>query len=253
MPEPEKAILGDEPRQLASYDASVKDAERASSSFVATESDRSETRDYYLSKNYIGSLVAIGLASTAGIGSFSLVAPVLSSINNDIGPDPNIVWVSLAGNLTQAAMLTLCGRLSDIFGRRYFQISGTVLALLGCIVSATANSVNMLIGANAITGVAAATQVSFPYLIAELVPIKHRYLASSYIYTLLIPVSAVAPMVATALVENTLLGWRSSYIIMIAINAAALVCWVFFYFPPSWKELAFMEGTRRQERRASPE
>lgn len=195
-------------------------------------------RRYYLSKNYIGSLTAIGLAGMAGMGGFSLIAPILSYVDADIGPDKNLVWVSLSSNLTQAVMLTLAGRLSDLFGRRYFQIGGTALALVGCIVGASAQNIRSLIGANVLIGVGSATQVSFPYLIAELVPMRRRYIASTYIWTLLIPVSGIASIVATSLTENTAGGWRSCYYFMIAINTAALLCWVLFYYPPTWEELA---------------
>ncbi|KAJ4144924.1 hypothetical protein LMH87_003791 [Akanthomyces muscarius] len=193
---------------------------------------------YFSSVNYIGSLAAIGLAGMAGIGAFSLIAPVLSNINQDIGPDPNYVWISLSNNLTQAVMLTIVGRLSDLLGRRYCQIGGTALALIGCIVGAAATSINMLIGANVLIGLGSSTQVSFPYLIAEIVPIKNRYMASIYIYALLIPVSGVSSIVATALFNNTASTWRSSYFLIIAINAAALACWVLFYHPPSWNDLS---------------
>ena len=198
-------------------------------------------RGYFLSKNYIGSLTAIGLAGMAGIGAFSLIAPILTSVNESIGPDSNIVWVSLASNLTQAIMLTMTGRLSDMFGRRYFQVLGTALALIGCIIGATSQTVNVLIGANVLIGLGSATQVSFPYLISELVPMNYRYFASSYIYTLLIPVSGVAPVVATSLVANGPDGWRSCYYILIAINVLALLCWAAFYHPPSWEDLATKE------------
>lgn len=193
---------------------------------------------YFTSVKYIGSLAAIGLAGMAGIGSFSLIAPVLSHINQDIGPDANYVWISLANNLTQATMLTIVGRLSDLFGRRYCQIGGTALALIGCIVGAAATSISMLIGANVLIGLGSSTQVSFPYLIAELVPMKKRYMASIYIYALLIPVSGVSSIVATALFDNTPTTWRSSYFLIIAINALALICWVLFYYPPTWVDLS---------------
>jgi len=38
-------------------------------------------------------------------------------------------------------MLCLVGRLSDIFGRRWFFILGNFFALIGCIICATAQSV----------------------------------------------------------------------------------------------------------------
>jgi MFS family permease len=51
-------------------------------------------------------------------GSFALIAPLLTVINADIGPDESIVWVPLAYLLTLTVFLVLVGRLTDIFGRR---------------------------------------------------------------------------------------------------------------------------------------
>lgn len=55
-----------------------------------------------------------------GVGGFSLAAPILATTNTDIGPDPNYIWISLVYTLTCAIGQTLIGRLSDLFGRRWF-------------------------------------------------------------------------------------------------------------------------------------
>lgn len=85
----------------------------------------------------------------AGVAPFGLIAPLLAEINADIGPSPDIAWVSYAYNLVLAVMLCLVGRLSDIFGRRWFFICGNCIALIGCIIAALSTSVPMLIGAMA--------------------------------------------------------------------------------------------------------
>lgn len=54
-------------------------------------------------------------------------------------------------------------------------VMGTsVLGLVGCIVGATAKSIDTLIGANLLNGIAAAGQLSFGIVLGELVPNKHR-------------------------------------------------------------------------------
>jgi MFS family permease len=91
-------------------------------------------------------MLATGLSLTCGVAAFGYAAPLLATINADLGPDPLFVWVSLVYNVTLSVGLVLVGRLSDIFGRRYFFIGGQVIAVLGCIVCAKATSVPMLIG-----------------------------------------------------------------------------------------------------------
>lgn len=77
----------------------------------------------------------------SGYVGWSLPANTLQLINADIGPSPNVIWVSLAWTLSLAIGYALIGRMSDIFGRRYFFITTTGLALIGSIVAATANGV----------------------------------------------------------------------------------------------------------------
>lgn len=52
-------------------------------------------KGYYYSPFFLGSFLAIGLGFWAGNSGFAYAAPILTIINADIGPDPNIQWVGL--------------------------------------------------------------------------------------------------------------------------------------------------------------
>lgn len=103
-------------------------------------------KGYYTSRFFLGTYLAVGLSIWAGTGAFGYAAPILSIINDDLGPDPRYLWISLVYNTCLAVFLSPVGRLSDIFGRRYFFIGGSLLAAVGSVVCATANSVLVLIG-----------------------------------------------------------------------------------------------------------
>lgn len=189
---------------------------------------------YYRSFRFIGSMLAVGLGFGAGVGGYSLIAPILSYIDADIGPDNNLVWVALGYTLTSAIGLLLFGRLSDLFGRRWFFIGGSALALVGSIVCATANSIPMLIGGETLLGFAAASQLSYGFTLGELLPIKYRFLGVSYCYLFVIPFSALGPAVAYAFILYTDAGWRWCYYLMIILNALCTICWFFCYYPPTF-------------------
>lgn len=53
--------------------------------------------------------------------------------------------------MVNAISLLIVGRISDKFGRRYFQLGAGALAVIGGIVAATANNMDTLIGANVST------------------------------------------------------------------------------------------------------
>jgi MFS family permease len=91
------------------------------------------------------------------------------------GPDPNIVWVALVWTLTVSVAFVLTRRFSDLFGRRWFFIGSNFIGLVGAVLGGTAKSVNQLIIGNALNGIAAAVQLSFTVVIAELLPNKWRW------------------------------------------------------------------------------
>ncbi|EON97829.1 putative trichothecene efflux pump protein [Phaeoacremonium minimum UCRPA7] len=191
---------------------------------------------YFRSRFFIGSMTGIGLGLMAGVAGFAYAAPILSIINADIGPDPNIVWVALAYTLTSAVTLTIIGRVTDIFGRRWIFVGGAALGVIGSIICAVATNVPMLIAGTTIIGIAAATQLSYYYVMGELVPMKYRLAGNAFCYIFTIPGSGVAPPVAHALLlHSPNVGWRGCYYILIGINGASFLCWFFFYHPPTFR------------------
>lgn len=90
--------------------------------------------------NFIGTVVATCLAQISGYLGWVLPANTLSLIDAAIGPSPNIIWLAVSWTTGFAVAFTLVGRLSDIFGRRWFFIGSSVLAVIGNIIGASAQS-----------------------------------------------------------------------------------------------------------------
>ncbi|KAF2737378.1 MFS general substrate transporter [Polyplosphaeria fusca] len=190
---------------------------------------------YFRSKFFLGTMAGIGLGLMAGVAAYGYAAPILGTINADIGPDPNIVWVALSYTLTSAVTLTIIGRVSDIFGRRWIFVGGAALGIIGSIICATAKNVNTLIGGTTIMGIAAATQLSYFYVMGELVPMKYRLAGNAFCYLFCIPGSGVAPVISTSFIQyQPSVGWRGCYYVLIGINTASFLCWFFFYHPPTF-------------------
>ncbi|KAK3081178.1 hypothetical protein LTS18_009373 [Coniosporium uncinatum] len=203
---------------------------------------------YFYSSFFLGTMAATGLGLAAAVGGFGLAAPNLALINNDIGPDPNIVWVSLVYTLTLAVGLILVGRLSDLFGRRWFFIGSAALALIGCVICATAQNIGSLIGGTTLIGLAASGQQSFAFITGELVPMKHRFAANAVMYVFCLPFGGFGPAVSKAFILYTSAGWRWAYYIMIIINFISGLLFYFFYFPPTF-HMKFQERTVMQQLR----
>ena len=116
-------------------------------------------------------------------------------------------------------------------------IVGSLIGLVGAILGATAHNVNQLIGAEVLIGVAAGFQISFFWVVSEIVPMKWRYLANSGAYAFTIPTNPLAAKIALTISTQTSAGWRGCFYLLIGVNAASTFCWYFFYHPPTFKML----------------
>ncbi|KAF2101751.1 MFS general substrate transporter [Rhizodiscina lignyota] len=189
---------------------------------------------YFRSVYFWGSMFAIGMSLMCGVAGFSYIAPILSFVNEDIGPSPYITWVALTYTLTGSVGLMIVGRLTDIFGRRWFFVIGSALALLGSIVCAVAPNIPAMIAGETIIGLGSSAQLSFVFAVGELVPMRYRILANSYCYLWLIPPNPFGPVVGYAFQYNTRVKWRGVFYLLTGLNALCTASWYFFYHPPTF-------------------
>ncbi|BDD57692.1 hypothetical protein MAP00_003038 [Monascus purpureus] len=119
---------------------------------------------YYRRPLFLGPVTAISFGLMSALAGFAYIAPILTVIN-DVGLNPNIFWLSLVYTLIIAVGLTIIGRVTDAFGRRYVLIAGVMLGVTGSIVSATAHSIDILISGMVFIGAAAhRSPISTPWL-----------------------------------------------------------------------------------------
>ena len=142
-------------------------------------------------------------------------------------------------------MFLIQGRLSDLSGRRWFFIGGSLIALLGVIVSATAPNVNTLIGASVIYGMGEYVQISYSVAIGELVPNKFRPVIMSIIAFSALPFAGFGPVIARRFIVDGL-GWRWIYDLGIFVIATATTLLYFFYHPPTFHMLHERNSKRKQ-------
>ncbi|KAL1801564.1 hypothetical protein ACET3X_001906 [Alternaria dauci] len=119
---------------------------------------------YFLSPRIVGSFLGTGIVVLATYFQFQALAAAVSSVNADIGPSANIALVSTVWTVSQPISLLLFGRLSDRFGRRNFALGSCVLAIVGGIVAATVQSIETLIGAEVIMGIASGVPAAYRLL-----------------------------------------------------------------------------------------
>jgi hypothetical protein len=84
----------------------------------------------------------------------------------------------------------------------------------------------MLIVGTTIMGIAAATQLSYFYVMGELVPMKYRLAGNAFCYLFCIPGSGVAPVISQSFIQYWPgVGWRGCYYVLIGIQTSSFLCW----------------------------
>ena len=200
-------------------------------------------------------MLTITASLLSSTGGFALIAPVLSQIDIALSPpgqpSPAITWLALVYTMGLALGLLLVGRLSDIFGRRWFFIGGTVLGAIGAAVAGTAKTIpgtsylvrvlvltkhiSVAIGGQTLVGLSACTGYSYAFVMGELVPVKWRFLANAVIFAFSLPTAGVGPAVSTAFILHTEAGWRWCYYFLIIANLVPAALYASFYFPPTFR------------------
>ncbi len=196
--------------------------------------DANLLQSYWSSPRLVGSVIGVILLANSLYIGYAMPVNVLSVINADIGPSPNIYLVTMVYTLLAGVLHLVVARLSDILGRRYFLIGGQLFGVIGSIVCAQASNVDMLIGGSVLTGIAGAGGLLYPVLIHELLPNKHRSLGQGAVTLTVLPTLGFAPAIARTMISHTTLGWRWCYWLNVMVSGLSLILFLTCYFPPNF-------------------
>jgi MFS family permease len=211
--------------------------------------DAADLQSYWSSPRLLGSILASFLLANSIYIGYALPVSIISVINADIGPSPNIYLISLVYTLFTGVLHLFFARLSDILGRRYFLVGGQTFGVVGSIICATGNNVNVLIGGSVLAGIGGAAGLLYPVVIHELLPNKHRHWGQAAITLSVLPTLGFGPAIARTMIAQTSVGWRGVYWLNVAVSGASVVLFATCYFPPNF-HMINSELTKWQEVKA---
>uniref|UniRef100_A0A0B7KLS9 Major facilitator superfamily (MFS) profile domain-containing protein n=1 Tax=Bionectria ochroleuca TaxID=29856 RepID=A0A0B7KLS9_BIOOC len=187
-----------------------------------------------LTKEVFLAYVAICAQVDCYIMTIVIPSSMLTYINNDLGPNPNSPWITISWQLGAAVFLSIGGRLSDIFGRRYFIMTGSIICTVGCLVGATAQSIGAMIVSGALFGIGAGFLELAYALVQEMIPNRYRLMAIGGL-DISMAIAFTGPIVAFAIIAYYEIGWRGAYWYMFAFHVVSFLLVVFFYHPPDFR------------------
>src|SRR3984885_2722921 len=157
----------------------------------------------------------------------TIVSVALGNIQSDLHAGvTSLQWVVGAYALTFAGAMLAFGIVGDEFGRKRVMLIGIVIFLGGSVLSATANSVAVLIAGRAVMGFgAAACEPGTLSMIRHLYTTHRTRTRALGVWTAVSGLAlAMGPVLGGALIgEGNPGGWRSIFWFNLAVGAVALV------------------------------
>src|SRR5262245_5755313 len=169
-------------------------------------------------------IVATGLGLFMIFLDALIVNVALPSIQRDfqVG-EAGLQWVVTAYSLGMAVAIMSAGTLADLYGRRRLYLAGIALFTASSIACGLAGSLDLLNGARAVQGVAAATVnvTSLALVSAAFTDPKQKAWAIGIWTAIASTAMAIGPTLGGFLVQRT--GWRAIFLVNVPVGIAVMV------------------------------
>jgi len=170
-------------------------------------------------------LGVLGFLTFSSVYANVVIVPVLVEIASEFGTTPGVAGlVAAAYGVPGIVVAVLAGPYSDRFGRKVFLVGGSLLMGIGTLLSAGAQTFELLIATRALAGMGAS--VIFPNVnasVGDAFPYRERGRAISTVIAMNTMASIIGLPVAGIIAEAT--SWRVSVAIVggLAVVAAAVL------------------------------
>ncbi|ODQ77778.1 hypothetical protein BABINDRAFT_177748 [Babjeviella inositovora NRRL Y-12698] len=129
----------------------------------------------------------------------TIVATILTVVGNEFHSFNQIGWLTAGFLLPMAVLAATWGKLSIVFGRKWTMVVCVVVFEIGSLISALANSMDMLIGGRVISGIGGGgIQTLVFVIISESVPINKRPSALASVGCTFAVASVLGPLLGAA-------------------------------------------------------
>ena len=159
----------------------------------------------------------------------TIVGTAMPRIVADLGGLSHYAWVFTAYMLASTVTVPIYGKLSDIYGRRWFFIGGMVLFLAGSALSGMSQTMTQLILFRALQGFGAGAMMPIAFaIIGDVFPPSERGKWQGLTSGMFGIASIIGPTLGGWLTDN--LGWRWVFYVNMPVGAIAIAT-AFFGLP----------------------
>lgn len=168
--------------------------------------------------------VMLGVISALLLSSLNqtIIGTAMPRIVQELGGLDKLSWVFTAFMLSSTITVPIYGKLSDLYGRKYFYMGGIIIFVLGTMLSGISQNMIQLILFRAIQGVGAGAMMANSFaIIGDLFPPAERGRWQGILGAVFGFSSVIGPLLGGYLTDN--LSWRWNFFVTAPVGIVSLM------------------------------
>jgi EmrB/QacA subfamily drug resistance transporter len=154
--------------------------------------------------------------------NLTLVAPAMPTIVAQLGGLEHYSWIALSSIIASTIVVPIAGKLSDLYGRKPFYMTGILLFMTGSVLSGLAPSFWFLVGARTVQGLGIGTMLPLSQaIIGDLIPPRERGKYQGLLGGVFGLASILGPVIGGFITDH--LTWRLLFFVNVPVGLATLV------------------------------
>ncbi len=188
---------------------------------------------------FIGVLLALFLSSL----DQTIVATAMPDIIAQLGGFSHYTFVTTAYLVTSTVVIPITGRLTDIYGRKWFYTAGIIIFIFGSLLSGLSQSFNQLVGFRALQGIGAGIMLANAFaVIGDLFPPAERGKYQGFISGVFGISSIIGPTLGGFITDS--FSWHWIFFINIPIGIGVIILFIYnFPFIRPHRESNYIDYT----------
>jgi EmrB/QacA subfamily drug resistance transporter len=180
-------------------------------------------------KQLIITLIGVMLSMFVGALDQTIVGTAMPRIVSDLGGFNEYTWITTVYIITSAIALPITGKLTDMFGRKYFYIAGLIIFSVTSILCGLSNSMTALIIWRGIQGIGGGMMMANSFtVIGDLFPPAERGKFMGYMSAVFATSSVIGPVLGGFITDA--LSWHWVFFVNIPIGILIIILFA-LYFP----------------------
>jgi EmrB/QacA subfamily drug resistance transporter len=183
-------------------------------------------------KQVMFTFVGVMLAMFLSALDQTIVGTAMPRIVSDLGGFNQYTWITTAYIITSAVTVPITGKLTDIYGRKYFYLGGLIIFLSGSVLCGISQTMNQIIIFRSFQGIGAGVIMANAFtVIGDIFPPAVRGKYQGFMSAVFGISSIVGPTLGGYITDN--LSWHWVFFVNLPLGLIIIV--LFFFFFPNFR------------------